>query len=75
MALPMHIDRVTRFQDTKKPSRLWAVVTPRDGGIDADVVDQAGRVRVRLEGYRTSEMPGELESDAVGSIRRAFTDR
>ncbi|HUA43669.1 MAG TPA: SDR family NAD(P)-dependent oxidoreductase, partial [Solirubrobacteraceae bacterium] len=75
MALPMHIDRVTRFQDTEKPSQLWAVVTPRDGGIDADVVDEAGRVRVRLEGYRTSEVPGELEPDAVGPIRRAIADR
>ena len=75
MALPMHIDRVTRFQDAKKPSRLWAVVTPRDGGIDADVVDQAGRVRLRLEGYRTSEVPGELESDVVEPIRSAIVHR
>jgi hypothetical protein len=72
MALPMHIDRVIRFQSSKKAGRLWAVVTPRDGGIDADVVDQSGRVRLRLEGYRTSEVPGDLEAEAVAPIRSAM---
>jgi hypothetical protein len=74
MALPMHIDRVTRFQDTEKASRLWAVVTPRNGGVDADVIDQAGRVQMRLEGYRTSQVPGELDAEAVAPIRSAIAD-
>jgi hypothetical protein len=73
MALPMHIDRVTRFTGGKKQGRLWAVVTPREDGVDADVVDQTGRVRMRLEGYRTSEVPGELEPTAVAPIRTAMS--
>jgi len=72
MALPMHIDRVKRFQSAKKPGRLWAVVTPGESGVDADVVDEAGRVRMRLEGYRTSELPGELEPAAVAPLRNAM---
>jgi hypothetical protein len=74
MALPMHIDRVLRYRTSKKPARLWAVVTPRDGGVDADVVDQTGHVRIRLEGYRTSELPGDLDAGALESIRSAMSD-
>ena len=45
--------------------------TPRDGGgIDAEVVDEHGRVRVRLEGYRTIELPGGLDDDALGADPR-----
>jgi acyl transferase domain-containing protein/acyl carrier protein/NADP-dependent 3-hydroxy acid dehydrogenase YdfG len=72
MALPTHIDRVVRYAAGKKPGRLWAVVSRRDGGVDAEVIDEAGRVRVRLEGYRTSELPGELEAAALAPIRSAM---
>ncbi|MGZ4173369.1 MAG: SDR family NAD(P)-dependent oxidoreductase, partial [Solirubrobacteraceae bacterium] len=72
MALPMHIDRVIRFASGRKPGRLWAVVTPRDDGVDAEVVDEDGRVRVRLEGYRTSQMPGDLEASTLAPIRSAM---
>ncbi len=74
MALPTHVDRVVRYASAKKPSRLWAVVTPRDGSTDAEIVDEGGRVRVRLEGYRTIALPGELASDALAPIRSAFGD-
>jgi polyketide synthase-like dehydratase family protein/polyketide synthase family protein len=73
MALPMHIDRVIRFASGRKPGRLWAVVTPREGGVDADVVDEEGRVRVRLEGYRTSQVPGDLEPSTLAPIRSAMS--
>ena len=60
MALPTHVDRITRFADADAPGSLVALVSPREDGsaIDARVVDQAGHVRVRLEGYRTIELPG-----------------
>jgi NAD(P)-dependent dehydrogenase (short-subunit alcohol dehydrogenase family) len=76
MALPTHVDRVTRFAGADEPGRLWAVVTPRAGGdgADADVIDEAGRVRVRLEGYRTIELPGGVEPDALAPIRTAMGD-
>jgi hypothetical protein len=72
MALPMHVDRIIRYRTTKKPGPLWAVVTPRDGAADADIVDATGRVRMRLEGYRTSELPGELDAATVEPIRSAM---
>ena len=74
MALPMHIDRVTWFGGADEQDRLWAIVTPRGDSIDADVVDRAGRGCVRLEGYRTIDLPGELEPSAVAPIRSAIAD-
>ena len=74
MALPTHVERVVRFAGADAPGRLWAVVRPRegDGGVDAEVVDEAGRVRVRLEGYRTIELPGGLDAEALAPIRTAM---
>jgi Polyketide synthase dehydratase N-terminal domain/Polyketide synthase dehydratase domain len=74
MALPTHVDRVTRFAGADEPGRLWAVVTPRDGGdgTDAEVIDETGRVRVRLEGYRTIELPGAVDAEALAPIRTAI---
>jgi hypothetical protein len=73
MALPTQVDRVVRYAGADAPGPLWAVVTPRAaGGIDAEVVDEAGNVRVRLEGYRTIELPGGVDADALGPIRMAM---
>jgi hypothetical protein len=74
MALPTRVDRVVRFAGADAPGRMWAVVRPRegDGGVDAEVVDEAGRVRVRLLGYRTIELPGRLDSEALAPIRAAM---
>jgi hypothetical protein len=74
MALPTRVERVVRFAGADAPGRLWAVVTPRDGdaGVDAEVVDEAGRVRVRLVGYRTIELPGGLAAEALAPIRTAM---
>jgi hypothetical protein len=75
MALPMHIDRMTPFRDANKAGRLWAVVTPHQDGMDAEVVDARGRVRVRLEGYRTSALPVAPETNALSPIRTALGTR
>ena len=74
MALPTHVDRVTRFDGADAPGRLWAVVTPRDDGdgTDAEVIDERGRVRVRLEGYRTTALPGGVDADALAPIRTSI---
>jgi len=74
MALPTHVERVVRFAGADAPGRLWAVVRPRedDRGVDAEVVDEAGCVRVRLEGYRTIELPGGLDAEALAPIRTAM---
>ncbi|HUO69954.1 MAG TPA: SDR family NAD(P)-dependent oxidoreductase [Solirubrobacteraceae bacterium] len=75
MALPTHVDRVIRFQTPRKPGPMWAVVSHRDGSIDAEVVDESGRVRVRLEGYRTTELPGALDATALEPIRTAMGEK
>jgi NADP-dependent 3-hydroxy acid dehydrogenase YdfG len=74
LALPTGIARVTRYAGAEEPGRLWALVTPRADGsaVDADVVDEQGRVRVRLEGYRTIELPASLDPDALAAIRTAM---
>ncbi len=74
MALPTHVDRVVLFASPRKQGPLWAVVSPRENGngVDAEIVDETGRVRVRLEGYRTIELPGELEATALAPIRAAM---
>jgi hypothetical protein len=74
MALPTRVERVVRYAGADAPGALWAVVSPRDGGdgVDAEVVDEAGRVRVRLEGYRTIDLPGGVDAEALAPIRAAM---
>jgi NAD(P)-dependent dehydrogenase (short-subunit alcohol dehydrogenase family) len=74
MALPTRVERVIRYAGADEPGVLTAVVTPRDGSdcIDAEVVDEAGNVRVRLEGYRTIELPGGIDAGALAPIRAAM---
>jgi hypothetical protein len=61
---------VTRFVGADAPGELTAVVQPQgDGAIDADVVDDHGRVRLRLEGYRTTMLPVPLDEDALAPLR------
>jgi len=71
MGLPTHVDRVLRYADADAPGRLTAVVQPRpDGsGMDADVVDEDGVVRIRLEGYRTTALPVGFDDDALAPLR------
>jgi hypothetical protein len=74
MALPTHVDRVVRFAAGEKPGTLWAVVSPREEGLDAEIVDEAGRVRLRLEGYRTIELPtATFEAAALAPISSAMS--
>jgi hypothetical protein len=74
MALPTHLDRVIRYADADAPGKLFAVVRPREDGsaIDARVVDEQGHVRVLLQGYRTIELPGAPDAEALEPIRSAM---
>ena len=74
LALPAHVDRVIRYAGADEPGRLFAMVSNREDGdgVDAEVVDETGRVRVRLEGYRTIELPGGVDEDALAPIRAAM---
>jgi len=74
LGLPTHIDRVTRFAGADAPGTLTALVTPHaDGSVDADVVDERGTVRVRLEGYRTTPLPEPLDEGAIAPLRAVAT--
>jgi NAD(P)-dependent dehydrogenase (short-subunit alcohol dehydrogenase family) len=74
LALPAHVDRVVRYAGADEPGQLFAMVSNREDGhgVDAEVVDGTGRVRVRLEGYRTIELPGGVDEDALAPIRAAM---
>ena len=72
MALPTHLDRVVFHPGADDPGRLVAVVTPADAGVDAIVVDEAGRVRLQLEGYRTVELPVAPDGAALAPMQAAM---
>ncbi|HYU57632.1 MAG TPA: type I polyketide synthase, partial [Actinomycetota bacterium] len=62
-ALPRSFERVTAFGGPEaRRVPLVAVVTARDGGerFDAMVADAEGNVCVKLEGYRSVELPGAI---------------
>ncbi|HEY6886865.1 MAG TPA: SDR family NAD(P)-dependent oxidoreductase, partial [Solirubrobacter sp.] len=71
MGLPTHVDRLLRFDGADAPGHLTAVVRPRAGGsaVDADVIDEHGSVRIRLEGYRTTPLPAAFDDDALAPLR------
>jgi acyl transferase domain-containing protein/acyl carrier protein len=77
MGLPTHVDLVAHYGGADDHGPLWAVVRPRPDGpgeaaVDAEVVDGEGRVRLRLEGYRTTALPGAVDAQALIPIRAAL---
>ena len=56
---------------------LLAVVRRNpEGAYDAEVVDDKGKVYMVLRGYRTMDLPGTVEEEALLAIRKALkTDR
>lgn len=75
MGLPQHIDRVTIVQQPGEvEGHLHAVVTPNDDGsaYDAYVTDEAGNLYVTLHGYRTAELPGDVDPDKREPLRAAM---
>ncbi len=74
MALPTHLTRVEALGSEREVSgRAYAVVTPRpDGeGFDAEVVDDAGRVHLRMEGYRTVALPVPVDVALLEPLQSA----
>jgi hypothetical protein len=73
MGLPTHVDRMVRFEGAEDGGELFAVVHPQgDDCVDAEVVDASGRVLLRLEGYRTTALPGGLDPDTLAPLRAAM---
>jgi 3-oxoacyl-(acyl-carrier-protein) synthase/NAD(P)-dependent dehydrogenase (short-subunit alcohol dehydrogenase family)/acyl carrier protein len=71
MALPAHVDRlVLPAQPENGDGHLVARAVPgTDGAVDAVVVDGAGHVYARLEGYRTTAVPGGLDDSLLAPLR------
>jgi NAD(P)-dependent dehydrogenase (short-subunit alcohol dehydrogenase family) len=75
LGLPTSVARVTVAEDaTEGPGPRLAVVRPvGDGSFDAVVVDGDGRVLVRLDGYRTTTLPGGPGDDEIAPFRAAMS--
>ena len=69
--LPARIARVTFLETADVAGRQYAVVGTGTDDFDAEVVDDAGSVRLRMEGYRTVALPGTISTDLLEPIRAA----
>ena len=50
-----------------------AIVTPRsDGRFDAEVVDADGRVRIRMQGYATTQLPVAVDDELARWIAQSY---
>jgi len=75
MGLPQHIDRVELLRNLDDvEGQLHAVVTPKDGGasFDAYVADEKGHLYVMLWGYRTAELPEDVDPNKRQPLRAAM---
>ena len=73
LALPLSVGRVRVLLDPATATgRLVAHAEALDGQVDAVVVDDEGRVVVRLDAYRTIAMPGGIPDDVRECLRAAF---
>ena len=71
LALPAAVDRVIVRDPAAGSGPLVAEVTANEDGtvFGARVRDGEGRVRVEIEGYRTSRMPNTLPEEQAGPFR------
>jgi hypothetical protein len=49
------------------------VVEPVTDHFDAEVVDDAGRVRLRVEGYRSVALPAPIGAELLEPLRAAVS--
>ncbi len=78
LALPAHVDRLSLLRRPAEPvgaEGTVAVAEPatEPGSFDCRVQDLAGSVVLRLEGYRTVPMPGELAEEVRGPLREVMS--
>jgi NAD(P)-dependent dehydrogenase (short-subunit alcohol dehydrogenase family)/acyl carrier protein len=71
MGLPLHIDSVQVYRTPDAvEAPIHAVITPHpdSGSFDAEVVDEAGNLYVRISGYRTVALPVAVDAELLKSI-------
>jgi acyl transferase domain-containing protein len=78
LALPAHVDRLRLLGRVPpvEPRQVVAVARPvpgRSGVFDCEVVDAAGSVLLRMQGYRTVALPGPLDETVRAPLRDAMT--
>jgi hypothetical protein len=77
LALPAAVDRVIVRNPSMTGGPLVAEVTAKPVGetvsFDARVRDEEGKVRLELEGYRTSRMPNSLPDEEAGPFRKVVS--
>ncbi len=76
MGLPSHVQDVSSSNGhSKREGRLYAVVTPHSErrNFDAEVVDAAGKLYVRLNGYSTAALPAGLDAESLKPLQAVFT--
>lgn len=74
LALPWRVERIS-FHGAGELSGGWQAELTPDGelGARARVFDAAGRLRLRVEGYRTVDLPGEIDP-ALAAPWRALAE-
>ncbi len=76
LALPQHVGRVRVLSDEATAAQPLTAHAERDtdGSFDVVVVDAKGKEVVRLDGYRTIEMPAPLPPEVAPALRAAYGD-
>jgi hypothetical protein len=75
LALPGHADLIRTLRRPRGDGPLFAIVHPAsDGSFDCRVVDSAGNVLVRIDGYRSTPLPGAVADDLRRPIHVAMRD-
>ncbi|HXP21783.1 MAG TPA: SDR family oxidoreductase, partial [Streptosporangiaceae bacterium] len=73
LALPGHADLIRMVRRPKGDGPLFALVHPAsDGSFDCRVVDSAGDVLIRIDGYRSTPLPTTVADDLRRPIRTAM---
>jgi NAD(P)-dependent dehydrogenase (short-subunit alcohol dehydrogenase family) len=73
LGLPLEIARVTLLELADTAGSIYAVVEPGADRFDAEVVDDAGRVRLRVEGYRSVALPVPIGPELLEPLRAAVS--
>jgi acyl transferase domain-containing protein/acyl carrier protein len=75
MGLPLYVNSVSCFSAPRATEpALYAVVTPHpeQGSFDVDVVDAKGNVYLRVNGYRTVQVPETVASEPLKALQSAL---
>jgi NAD(P)-dependent dehydrogenase (short-subunit alcohol dehydrogenase family) len=69
LALPAHVGRVRLLAEPVESGELTAAAYPVDGGYSCAVLDDTGKVIVRLDDYRTVPLPQPLPENVHRPIK------